>query len=302
MPRHQPHRIGALHATAFVDGVGAFIDAYEGFLIDQWGVLHNGERVYPGAFEVLAEMSRRNKRVVLLTNSGRRRSFNEERLSELGFNTRAMAGIVTSGEATWHALRQRDAEPFKGLGRRCLLFTRADDMGPVEGLDLELVHDPAEADFLYLTWLDALTHSIDAFDRVIEVAAARGLPMVCSNPDRVAPTEGGLTQAPGSLAERYRGIGGQVIYVGKPHAPIYRACLDVLGDLEPTEICAIGDSFEHDVQGAKNAGLAAAFVTRGIHAEAFPEGASRAAGRRALDALAAEHGVTADWALPHFRL
>jgi HAD superfamily hydrolase (TIGR01459 family) len=291
-----------VHATAFVVGVGAFIDAYEGFLIDQWGVLHNGERVYPGAFEVLAELARRNKRVVLLTNSGRRRSFNEERLQELGFNTRALAGIVTSGEATWQALRQRAAEPFRSLGRRCLLFTRADDMGPVEGLDLELVTDPEQADFLYLTWLDALTHSIDEFDRVIEAAARRGLPMICSNPDRVAPTEGGLTQAPGSLAERYRGIGGRVIYVGKPHAPIYGACLDLLAGLEPHEICGIGDSLEHDIQGAKAAGMGAAFIMRGIHAEAFPEGASRAANVRALDGLVAEHGAAPDWALPLLRL
>ena len=291
-----------MHATAIVDGVGAFIDAYEGFLIDQWGVLHNGETVYPGAHAVLAELARRGKQAVLLTNSGRRRSFNEARLQELGFNTRALAGIVTSGEATWQALRQRAAEPFASLGRRCVLFTRADDMGPVDGLELELVDDPAAADFLYLTWLDTLTHSIDDFDRVIEAAAARDLPMLCSNPDRVAPTEGGLTQAPGSLAERYRAIGGRVIYVGKPHRPIYQACLDMLPELEPAEICGIGDSFEHDVQGAKNAGLAAAFVMRGIHAEAFPEGASRAAERQALDDLAERYGITADWALPNFRL
>ncbi len=291
-----------MHATAFVDGVGAFIDAYEGFLIDQWGVLHDGEQVYPGALEVLAELARRNKQVVLLTNSGRRRSFNEARLRELGFNTGALAGIVTSGEATWQALRERGVEPFRSLGRRCLLFTRADDFGPVEGLDLELVEDPAQADFLYLTWLDALTHSMDAFDRVIEVAAARGLPLICSNPDRVAPTAGGLTQAPGSLAERYRRIGGQVVYVGKPHAPIYRTCRDVLPDLAAGEICAIGDSIEHDIKGAKQAGMAAAFVMRGIHADAFPAGASRAAERRALDALAAEHGVHADFALPRFAL
>ena len=291
-----------MHATAIVDGVGAFIDAYEGFLIDQWGVLHNGDRPYPGALDVLAELARRNKRVVLLTNSGRRRSFNEVRLKELGFNTAALAGIVTSGEATWQALQQRAIEPFASLGRRCLLFTRADDSGPVDGLDLEVVDDPAEADFIYLTWLDAVTHSIEDFDRVIEMAAGLNVPMVCANPDRVAPTEGGLTQAPGSLAERYRALGGEVIYVGKPHAPIYRACLDVLEDLEPHEICAVGDSYEHDIRGAKDAGMAAAFVMRGIHAEAFPEGASRAAARKALDDLAGEHGVVADWALPSFRL
>jgi HAD superfamily hydrolase (TIGR01459 family) len=291
-----------LPATAIVDGVGTFIDAYEAFLVDQWGVLHNGERPYPGAIEVLAELARRNKRVVLLSNSGRRRSFNEAFLKTLGFNTGAFAEIVTSGEATWRALRERAVEPFDGLGRRCLLFTRADDFGPVEGLDLELVDDPAAADFIYLTWLDPLTHSLELFDAAIEAARERDLPMVCANPDRVAPSESGLTQSPGSLAERYEKLGGRVTYVGKPHAPIYRACLDILEDLEPHEICGVGDSFEHDIRGAANAGMATAFVMRGIHAEMFPEGASRAAERKALDDLASEYGVAADWALPYFRL
>lgn len=289
-------------SPAIVDGIGAFIDRYAGYLIDQWGVLHNGHTIYPGVFDVLDELRRRGKRVVLLTNSGRRRSYNEERLRDLGFDTSALDGVVTSGEATWRALKDRSMEPFSSLGRRCLLFTRADDMGPVEALDLELVTDPAKADFIYLTWLDALTHSVEEYDRLITIAAEHGVPMVCSNPDRVAPTEGGLTQAPGSLAERYREIGGQVIYVGKPHRPIYDTCLDILADLDPKEICGIGDSFEHDIKGAKSAGLAAAFCMRGIHAEAFPEGASRAAETRALDALAEEHGVVADYAMPGLRL
>lgn len=291
-----------MHASAFVDGVGAFIDAYEGFLIDQWGVLHNGERIYPGAIEVLAELTRRNKRVVLLTNSGRRRSFNEERLQEMGFNTRALAGVVTSGEATWQTLKERAMEPFANLGKRCLLLTRADDYGPVEGLDLDLVTDPDEADFIYLTWLDALTHSIDAFDQLIERAAKRGLPMICANPDRVAPSEGGLTQAPGSLADRYEAIGGAVTYVGKPHAPIYAACRDVLEGLEAEEICGIGDSFEHDIKGAKDAGMAAAFVMQGIHANDFPAGASRAAERQVLARLEEKHSIVADYVMPGFRL
>ena len=292
----------SLHATTFVDGLGAFIDRYSGFLIDQWGVLHNGATIYPGALEVLAELDRRAKKVVLLTNSGRRRDYNEERLQELGFNTGALAGIVTSGEASWQALKERSVEPFASLGHRCLLFTRDGDQGPVEGLDLELVTDPNVADFLYLTWLDTLTHTIEEYDRIIEIAASRGLLMICSNPDKVAPTEGGLTQAPGALAERYRAIGGAVLYVGKPHSPIYSACLTVLEDLAPSEIVGIGDSFEHDIQGAKNAGLSAAFITGGIHKDAFPADASRAAAVKALGTLEEAHGIKADYVMSSFRL
>lgn len=288
--------------TTIVTGVGDFVDRFEAFLIDQWGVLHNGAAPYPGAIELLAELHRLGKRVVLLTNSGRRRSYNAERLEELGFDTSLLTGIVTSGEATWLALRNRTLEAFRSLGQRCLLFTREGDLGPVEGLDLDVVEDPALADFVYLTWLDALTHDMAEFDRLVAVAAERGLPMVCSNPDRVAPTEGGLTMAPGALAERYREIGGQVIYVGKPHAPIYAACRDLLPGIAADAICGIGDSVEHDIKGAKDAGLAAAFIMRGIHAEAFPEGADPAADRAALEDLARRHAAVPDFALPGFRL
>lgn len=288
--------------TIFVDGVGAFIDRYAGFLIDQWGVLHNGATPYPGAIELLALLRRRGKRVVLLTNSGRRRHYNEERLLELGFDPSVLDGVVTSGEATWLALRSRALEAFRMLGRRCILFTRDGDMGPVEGLDLEVVADPARADFVYLTWLDTLTHDLGEFERIIAIAASRDLPMVCSNPDRVAPTEGGLTMAPGTLAERYRELGGRVIYVGKPHAPIYAACRELLPGLAGAEICGIGDSFEHDIKGAKDAGLGAAFIMRGIHAEAFPEGADATAREAALDALARRYAAVPDFALPGFRL
>lgn len=290
-----------MHATAFVDGIGSFLDRYDAFLIDQWGVLHNGTTVYPGAMQALAELERAGKKVVLLTNSGRRRAFNAERLEELGFDTERLTGIVTSGEATWRALLERAAPPFSELGKRCLLFTRADDAGPIEGLDLDLVTDPLKADFIYLTWLDALTHTIDEFDRLISIAAGRRLPMLCSNPDRVAPTEGGLTQAPGALAERYRAIGGRVIYVGKPYRPIYDACLALLPGIEPSAICGIGDSFEHDIQGAKGAGLAAAFITTGIHAAEFPKDMDMAAKEAAIETLIRKHGQAPDYVIPGFR-
>jgi HAD superfamily hydrolase (TIGR01459 family) len=298
----QPAGAAGGAGTTLVDGVGSFVDRFDAFLIDQWGVLHNGAAPYAGAIELLAELHRRGKRLVLLTNSGRRRSYNAERLLELGFDTSVLTGIVTSGEATWLALQNRTLDAFQALGRRCLLFTREGDMGPVEGLDLEVVEDPGQAEFVYLTWLDTLTHDMAEFDRIIAVAAARGLPMVCSNPDRVAPTEGGLTMAPGALAERYHNIGGRVIYVGKPHAPIYAACRDMLPGVAAEAICGIGDSFEHDIKGAKDAGLAAAFIMRGIHAEAFPEGADPAADRAALENLARRHGAMPDYALPGFCL
>ena len=164
-----------------------------------------------------------------------------------------------------------------------------------------MVREVDEADFVYFTFLQAALDEVDRYDPMLERARARSLPFICSNPDRVAVNAGGLTAAPGSVAARYAAMGGEVVYVGKPHRPIYAACLDVLEELEPAEIVCIGDSTEHDIKGANDMNLAACFVECGIHAEHFPEGASRAGKVHALDLLCAEHECLPDYVIPRFR-
>ena len=286
-----------MSSTQFVDGVRAFADFYQGFIIDQWGVLHNGSEPYPNVMQTLKELKQRNKRLVLLTNSGRRTDYNRDRMAELGFDLAHFDGIVTSGEATWLAIQQRTFEPFSSLGRHCLLFTRQGDYGPVDGLDLNLVETAEEADFIYLTWLDGRTHSLDDFRATLEIAYRRGLPLICANPDKVAVNAEGLHTAPGALADLYEELGGKVVYVGKPHQPIYKACLEALSDLDPGEIIGIGDSMEHDIKGATDAGVSTAFVLDGIHVDLFRDERTKA---RELDALALKYDARADYAIWNF--
>ena len=278
----------------FVDGIGAFADRYQGFILDQWGVIHDGRHALPHAMAAILELKRRNKRLVVLSNSGRRAELNRQRLAEMGFNTALFDAVVTSGEAAWLALRHRARPPFSELGRKCLLFTIGGDLGVVEKLDIELVPSVEQAEFLFVTGLEP-DRGLEDYEGVLAAAAARALPMLCSNPDRVAPVARKLLLAPGSLAARYRELGGEVHYVGKPHAPVYGACLDALDGLERHEIVAIGDSMEHDVKGANEAGLASCFLMSGIHAEQFPADASPTAHQHALEELARTHAAQPDW-------
>ena len=96
----------------------------------------------------------------------------------------------------------------------------------------------------------------------------------------------------------YEQMGGAVLYVGKPHAPIYGACLDALGGLAPSEIVAIGDSVEHDVRGAKGVGIDSCLVTGGIHAEEFPGGASPVEREGRLADLCQLFGAKPQWVVP----
>ncbi|MFO1067219.1 MAG: TIGR01459 family HAD-type hydrolase [Geminicoccaceae bacterium] len=282
----------------FADGIGAFADRYEAFVIDQWGVLHDGIRPYPGVVEALERLHDARKRIVLLSNSGRRKTVSEKRLLDIGFDLRLFDAVVTSGETAWQGFRERIEPPFTTLGRRCMLLTREGDLSVAQGIGLDLVATPEDADFLFVSGVEPPPMTADDYQETLDRSLACGLPMLCANPDLVAVTGADLTLAPGTLAERYKAAGGTVHYVGKPYAPVYRACRHVLPDLQPAQIIGIGDSMAHDVRGANDAGMASAFVTQGIHQEAFPPEAPVTDLARALHALAAEHAARPDWVIP----
>jgi HAD superfamily hydrolase (TIGR01459 family) len=282
----------------FVDGIGAFADCYEGFLLDQWGVIHDGRKALPEAVAALNELKRRNKRLVVLSNSGRRAALNRRRLAEIGLNVAMFDAVVTSGEAAWNLLKHRTQPGFRDLGRRCVLFTIGGDRGVLDDLGIEVVERAEEADFLFNTGLEIPPRTLDDYRAVLERAVERRLPMVCSNPDRIAPSQGKLITAPGTVAAMYEQMGGTVLYVGKPHAPIYGACLDALDGLEPSEIVAVGDSVEHDVQGANGVAIDCCFVTGGIHQEEFPPEATGAEREARLADLGQRFGARPQWVVP----
>ena len=289
--------------TDFCDGVAALAERYDGFLVDQWGVLHDGVRAYPGARPCLDRLMEAGKRVVVISNSGRRSAANAARMARLGIPEAAYTAVVTSGEAAWRLLSERRDPFFASLGRRCYLIGNGGDRSVIEGLDLTVV-DPADAvdraDFLLLSGLDAAAIVPDDYAAELAGALARGLPLICANPDIVGITGDVLHATPGALARHYAAMGGRVRTVGKPEREIYDLCLAALGDIPRDRIVAIGDSLQHDVAGAANIGVASALVTAGIHRDAFAGAASPAAIAARLTPLCRQFGVRPDWVLPAF--
>ena len=160
----------------FVDGVADLADHYEGFLLDQWGVIHDGRQPLPEAVTALTELKRRNKRLVVLSNSGRRAALNRRRLAEMGLDVAMFDAVVTSGEAAWQVLKQRSLPGFGELGRRCRLFTIGGDLGVVEDLGLELVEAPEQADFLFLTGTEIPPLTLDDYHAVLVRAVGSRAP------------------------------------------------------------------------------------------------------------------------------
>lgn len=276
-------------ATA-IEGLGEIADRYDAFLIDQFGVLRDGRAPYPGAAETLVRLKDAGKRIIILSNSGKRSAENDRRLADLGFVSGSWDWFLTSGEVAWQILRREGAGAAGGR-RKCLLISRDGDVSPLTGLDLERTESGADADFVLLAGSEGDVHPLSHYEALLAPAARRGVPCLCTNPDKVMLTKEGTAFGAGRIAELYEALGGTVRWIGKPFADIYASALDFLGHPDPARVCAIGDSIEHDIAGAVNARLRAVLVTTGIL-----ERASDAERRR----LFAEHGASPDFILPKF--
>lgn len=264
---------------------------FDHFIVDQFGVLHDGSAPYPGAIEALSELKAAGKSVVLLSNSGKRSAPNEERLVGLGFQRGSWDMFLSSGEVAWRRFAGSTGDPGLAPGSRCLLVARDGDRSAVDGLDIKLVEDAAQADIILLSASEGDRFDLDHYRRLLAPAAAAGVPCLCTNPDRIMLTKSGPRFGAGRIAELYEELGGPVEWTGKPYPAIYAAALDSLRNPPNDRVVSIGDSVEHDIAGAAGADLSSALVRSGILAGMSGQ---------ELEALFARHGSQPDFILPGF--
>ena len=289
-----------MSVTTFADGLETIAERYQGFIIDQWGVLHDGGAPYPGAIDCLTSLRAKGKRIVLLSNSGKRAANNKQRLVEMGYHKGLYDEVVTSGEACWQALHDRDTADFQALGKRCFFWSRGGDQSHVEGLDLTVVDRPEDADFLYLAGVPDYAE-IDTYLPALQSGLKRGAPLICANPDIVAIyPNGGRGMAPGGVAKRYEEMGGKALYIGKPHRPVYELCLRLLDGTPRDGILGIGDSLQHDIAGGNGVGIDTTLLTHGVHQDAFKSADSETARQAALDRLEETYKTRPRFVLPSF--
>jgi HAD superfamily hydrolase (TIGR01459 family) len=272
-----------------LDGIAGIADRYDGFVLDLWGVVHDGRRPYPGVPEALAELKARGKGVVFLTNAPRRAWVVANLLDRMGLDRALYDGIISSGEISWRHLRHRGDPWFAGLGARCVHIGPERDLSVVEDGAAEIVADPARADFLLNTGPDDQRgpQSPGPYRPMLEACAAARLPMVCVNPDRAVMVAGQKLICAGALADIYLGLGGAVREIGKPDPEVYDPVLELLGNPLRSRVLAIGDSPHTDLAGAQAAGLDALWALTGLAADAH--GADPTPGH--LAAVARQEGV-----------
>jgi HAD superfamily hydrolase (TIGR01459 family) len=282
-----------------IEGLAAIADRYGLFLVDQWGVLHNGETAHDGAVETLRGLRAAGKKIVILSNSSKRTAVTTQRMAAMGFDASCYDHCVTSGEEVWQALSACRDPFYAALGRRCFVFTWDNDKRLFEDLDLIEVDHVADADFILNIGTQSGLPDAAVYDVILREAAARDLPMICANPDfvSVAP-DGGLAICPGTTARRYEELGGRVDYRGKPHAPVYRACFAFEPDCGPA--VAIGDSLHHDIGGANGAGIDSVLIAGGIHANELAAADGGCIDGARLDALCKSEGQTPTYVMSRF--
>jgi len=295
-------RPAAIGATEFIDGLARIAESYDVFLIDQWGVLHDGRRPYPGAADCLRRLAAAGKQVVVISNSGKRSAANVRRMKELGIGPDCYTELVTSGEVAWRMLADGEG-CFSGLrGKRCLLLSSDDSAEFADGFAAQVVHDIDAAEFIFLAGIDD-AQSPAFYDAILLAGVRRGIPLICANPDYQRLTPQGLKPSAGALAERYRAAGGRVSIIGKPRPEIYAHCLSLPGLLRigPTaRVLAIGDSLHHDIVGGAAAGLDSLLILGGIHVQEFAAATDTATRRGVMLRLAEEASATPHWAMPYF--
>ena len=239
-----------------IKGLHQVQSKYDAFFIDLWGVIHNGIKLYPGAVEVLENLNKLNKRFVLMSNAPRPSKSVEKFLLKLKLNKIFLKNVFTSGEAALQSLQRNVyGKNFYHLGpkRDASLFWRFKNNR--RGLE--------NADFILCTgFLDSHENSLDYYKGLLKRYTK--LKMVCTNPDLVVHRGFEQQYCAGTLAEIFKGMGGKVIYFGKPHHEIYKFCIK-----KDEKILIIGDNIRTDIIGANNMKFDSLFITNGIHKDEF---------------------------------
>jgi HAD superfamily hydrolase (TIGR01459 family) len=286
-------------AIPYLRGLREIVGGYDGFILDLWGVLHDGRAPMPGVLDCLERLKSAGKRTTILSNAPRRAALVEARVAEIGIPRTLYDNLMCSGEETWLHLSRRTDPFYAALGSRCYHIGPKRDDTMLADIGLRRVDEVAEADFILNTGPSEYEATVEQYEPLLQAAQARELPMVCANPDLVVIHQGRRAICAGALAQRYEEIGGAVRWHGKPFPSIYETCFGLLGVADRNRILAVGDSLRTDIAGANAVGIASVLVLGGIHGEELGVAAGALPDPARLAAAVAATGQRPSYAIAH---
>ena len=232
---------------------------YDAFIVDLWGVMHNGIELNASAINAIKELEANGKRIVFLSNAPRPAKKVVEFLKKMKMDEKLLKNVLTSGEAAMNSLKKNTfGEKFFHLGPQ-----RDDSLF----YDIKKNKTTLEkCDFILCTGLfDEQEENLKYYEELLKKYTDKKF--VCTNPDLVVHRGGEEEYCAGKIAEIFENLGGEVIYFGKPHKEVYLSCLKA-----DQKTLVIGDNLKTDIKGANNMGIDSIFITEGVHkAKIFDE-------------------------------
>jgi HAD superfamily hydrolase (TIGR01459 family) len=259
--------------TQLIQNFAEISDRYDALFCDLWGCVHNGIAPFPEAVAALQAFRAKGGRVILLTNAPRPRASVRRQMERMHIADDCWDDIVTSGDASqagmaaglagnrvYHLGPEKDDSFFTDTPRDI-------DVSHIQRVPLD------QAEGIVCTGLfDDLNESPEDYRATFLYAKQKGLKLLCTNPDLVVDFGEKRIFCAGALAAAYTEMGGESIYFGKPHAPIYslaRKRLSAFRDVEDARILCVGDGILTDIPGGIAEGLDTLFITGGLAADLF---------------------------------
>tara|TARA_Y100001970_G_C14036766_1_gene751521 strand:+ start:100 stop:912 length:813 start_codon:yes stop_codon:yes gene_type:complete len=235
-----------------LDHLSSIYQEYDAFLIDLWGVMHDGIRLNVSAIDAVNKLEAKGKKIIFLSNAPRPTKKVAEFLKKLKMEDKLLKNILTSGEAAMNSLKENKfGKKFYHLGPErddSLFYNIKENKTTID-----------KCDFILCTGLfDEEEENLQFYENLLKDFTNKKL--VCTNPDLTVHRGKVEEYCAGKIAEIFEKLGGKVIYFGKPHKEVYLTCLDMR-----QKILVIGDNIKTDIKGANNMNLNSIFITNGVH-------------------------------------
>ena len=254
--------------TQIINALSQISDQYDALFVDLWGCVHDGLKAFPSANKALCRYRSTGGKVILVTNSPKPSNEIEKQMDILGVSFEAWDSIASSGDSARAAM-------FQGVvGQKVYFIGEHRDLPffePMQWLNnSKTIHRVSLKDAEGIVCTGPFNPKADPEEMLptFQIAKRRGLKLLCSNPDIVVDRGDSREWCAGALARLYNHMGGQSLYFGKPHPPIYdlarRRLATIGGNINSVRILAIGDGIQTDINGASNQNIDSLFISGGL--------------------------------------
>ncbi len=273
----------------FIENISQIADSYDGFLCDLWGVIHDGDKTYPGVINCLQQISAAGKKLVFISNAPRLAAAVNSRMQQMGINNNLYNQTITSGEAAVKYLQQHPSYNtiyYLGLAK---------DKPILQHIPQQPTTKLQTAKLLLIGNYEYLGQDFSEVAPILEQAHILQLPALCINPDiEVVKQDGKRISCAGYIASKYEEMGGAVQYIGKPYNLIYEYAMAVMSDIDISKLLVIGDNLHTDIKGGKQAHISTLLITGGILRNQF-------ATHQQIINYCTSQNITPDYIVPSFR-